>query len=291
MASNNGYLEWICCEHERASLREDPVPDRISTTTGVAKFIGDVRVDYEGVHARVGKCAPYRVPGTDGVVLSSKLGGFVGQCSVVVSVGGSSVNIKVFANGSLQCTGVKHPRTGVAAIRVVAAFCVGSMEGAGPRVSPTGPWRVGLYRTVNINRGHRLGYEVCRDKLYRVLRTRGLVVDYEPAKYPGVVVKYFYNRHNRRRDGLCHCYDDHPCGMGGVRKQCLKRHGDGHEVGVCRRMSVSIFRSGSMLFTGSRTFRQLHEITEHILGICRRHRTDIEEKPFELEATPDNFEF
>ena len=146
-----------------------------------------------------------------------------------------------------------------------------------------------MYRTVNMNSTHSLGFKVRREELFRILKTLGMLVLYDSTHYPGVNLKYMYNAHNRCRDGRCHCYDGE---VGEDRgKKCIKTRGDGNALRQCRPITVSIYNSGSILFTGTRNYAQLREAYRFIMRVCREHRSSVEADAFELEPTTDDIGF
>lgn len=362
------FLDMLACPMERASLVSRCGPDgdlilprglRLSTTTSVSTMTSPV--DFAKVHAyvvseldagrRIRLECSYAGAGVGadtgadtGVdtetwtteVLSARVGGFAGQCTVVVRVPSAragtvhrDVNIKIFHNGSLQCTGVDHPESGVRAVLAVPLLCraaaaLGSgAPGTGSGAPPSSLPRVVGYRTVNTNSAYRLGFEVDREALHTLLSERyGLLVLYDPTLYPAVNAKFFFNTSNARHDGRCMCYsgrdDDDGDGLdtgtgtgteerrrrrrlgrprtttrpvaGVEQRVCIHRGGSGDGPENCRRVTVSIFRSGSTLFTGARNCEQIYRVFSFIMDVCRRHRDLIEVRHAAIAPTVDGGE-
>ena len=289
------YLMFIGCPNERRALCTSSPPRelRISTTTSVGK-IKDAKIDYKRLHELLSE--PGRLPlpirlGDGSVVATAiitrtKIGGFAGQCSVVVSLDGARhVNVKIFHNGSLQCTGVDTPATGVLAIRAAYALCgrlsvLRSMNDTRPVV--------GAYRTVNINATYSLGHRINRQALYTVLVGYGMLVQYDPAFHAGVLLKHFTNTSFPEEDGICHCREGNT--EPALQPPCIGKKGAGYRPGECRQITITIFQSGRMLINGARTYLQLRESFYCALAIFRRHLSEIRAADFSLEPTAEAFD-
>lgn len=285
-SSSPSYMQCLSCPHERHALEHVSVPEgaTISTTTSVARLgDGSVRVDYQALHQFVQKNTPFVSPSDTGAVITtSKLGGFAGQVTVNVATNGRNVNVFLFHNGSVKCTGVDHPRTGVRALHALLEIC--KAAGVLKCQDPTS-CKVERYRTVNINSAFHLNYEVDRTALFKLLKLDyNLLSLYDPTQYPGVNTKYFYNVFNRIRDGRCHCCDDNEDSN---RTHCVSRKGDGNSRYACRRITVTVFRSGIIIFTGARNYSQLRDAFECITGICSRHMDSIRMMEFNLVPDAD----
>ena len=66
---------------------------------------------------------------------------------------------------------------------------------------------------------------------------------YEPCIYPGVNIKYYYNKDTNH--GICNCS-----------MRCNGK-GDGYGNGCCKRVTIVVFMSGEVIITGARTRDQL----------------------------------
>lgn len=299
------YVSYIGCEHERAALlnTSPPAEARISTTTAVAK-VHNARITHEALYERL--MAPGALPmeiDATATATAAKIGGFVGQCSVVFHMrcSGRNVNVKMFHNGSLQLTGVDRPRTGVAAIRAAFELCrrVGVLVAHAEAPPPS----VGSYTTVNINTTYDLGFRVDRLRLYRILSDEyGLLAQYEPAFHAGVLLKFFSNTARpagSAADGLCHCRallrarareGGAAAATGEDAPLCIDRRGKGYAPGQCRRITVTFFQSGRVLVNGARTYRQLRETFYFVVGLCAEHVDRIRVEQFRLRPTESDFD-
>lgn len=187
-----------------------------------------------------------------------------------------TVNMKVFQNGNVQMTGLKHVKQGPLVIdalvrtihhldgegggydendKILKRSKPDEDEGAsGIRKPPDQQYRVCL-----INSDFALGFMINREKLYDVLMNdTGVSCCYEPCIYPGVKIQYFWNADadaDAARgvggdvvsgDGTCTCPE-----------RCSGK-GTGRGRGDCRRITISVFRSGCVIITGARAYRQLN---------------------------------
>ena len=274
-------MSFLGCKFECQSLHSDSPPraTKISTTTSTARICtGIQRVDHKALYEYVVSNRPCKTNDTGATIVDVKRNKFAGQTTLVVQTGGRLINIFVFHTGSLKLTGVDHPRTGVRATRAVLDVCRSAGVLTHPLVS-----RVQLYKTVCINSSYKLNYEVDRTTLFRILLEQyGLLTIYDSTNYPGVIIKYFYNVVNDKCDGLCHCYDG-----SGENKECKSVKGDGCSRFACRRITATVFRSGTIILTGARNYTQLRQVFDCVTRICKLHREMIEVPVFDLLPTDE----
>ena len=79
--------------------------------------------------------------------------------------------------------------------------------------------------------------------------------------------KYYYNENAVVKNGVCKC------------PKFCNGQGDGSDIGLCKRITIAIFQTGSIIITGARTQRQLDEAYEFINKILMKHSRDVI-KPF-----------
>ena len=99
------------------------------------------------------------------------------------------------------------------------------------------------YRIVLINCDFELEKNIDRYKLHNEIIKNNYYSSYEPCSYPGVNIKYFINTNNT--NGICCC----DCMCDG------KGNGDGH--GDCKRVTIAVFKSGSIIITGGQNVDQI----------------------------------
>ena len=106
-------------------------------------------------------------------------------------------------------------------------------------------------RDINYTKLNRLfinfvvDYKIDRNMLHRHIINMDMFSSYEPLIYPGVNIKYFYNRDYT--DGICKC--------------SFNCNGKGNSLGDgnCKRITIAVFMSGSIIITGANNTDQLLE--------------------------------
>jgi TATA-box binding protein (TBP) (component of TFIID and TFIIIB) len=109
--------------------------------------------------------------------------------------------------------------------------------------------------TVLINSDLSINHNINLKKMSKVLRNLGLYNSYEPDEYHGVLTKYYYNLNNTVQ-GICNC-DIH----------CSTRE----KHSICTKITISIFRPGSIIITGARNLTQLMSAHDLILKVLKEN--------------------
>lgn len=119
--------------------------------------------------------------------------------------------------------------------------------------------------TVMINSDFSVNFNINLKKMTKILKKRGLFNTYEPDEHSGVNVRYYYNPLNVMQ-GFCGC-DPH----------CSTRE----KRAICTKITVLIFRPGSIIITGSRSLEQLKAVHSLIIDVLKENMTAImiEDKP------------
>lgn len=86
----------------------------------------------------------------------------------------------------------------------------------------------------------------------------------EKTIYQGVNAKYFYNTNNHGT-GVCAC---------GLPTFC-KGQGTGDGKGECKRITMSIFRTGKIIITGARTMDQIEEAYRFLNRVFDTHKDTV----------------
>ena len=173
------------------------------------------------------------------------------------------VNIKLFQNGGFQMTGITSEEMAQSAIqKLILMNCAnGNSKGIWPSV-PT----ITKFCVCMMNSDYKVGKIIRRDKLYRILvETFGLRCSYEPAMYQGVNTKFFWNN-TRTADsppGICACPT--PC-IG---------NGSGYGIGNCKKITISPFRTGSVIITGGHNMTQLTDAYNFINSVIKENMKEV----------------
>lgn len=112
-----------------------------------------------------------------------------------------------------------------------------------------------------INTDYSLNRDIQQDTLHKLfMEEYNLFSMLEKTIYQGVNAKYFYNTNNKGT-GVCACGADSFC----------KGQGTGDGKGECKRITMSIFRTGKIIITGARTMEQIQEAYDFLNGVFERH--------------------
>ena len=196
--------------------------------------------------------------------ISSKC--FFNQSTLVVrrkhptAPGWKEVNLKLFANGSVQMTGIASEEFGVETLNWLITE-VTKLERS--------PWG-GKPSVVNfnkqlINSDFSVGCHLRRDKLHEIItRQYSIFSILESTIYQGVNTKYYYNETgDKTKPGQCSC------------KEFCQGQGNGEGEGQCKRITISFFQTGNIIITGARHMKQINEAYEFVKKFLIRHAAEI----------------
>lgn len=172
------------------------------------------------------------------------------------------VNVKMFANGGIQMTGVPDEK-----------FAQGALEWLmdelqkinGSTIFSSQP-SLNKFSTQLINSDYDIGYNIKRESIHQILsRTYGLFSTFEGTIYQGVNTKYYYNEANNdpAKAGQCIC------------KGKCKGQGSGQGEGECKRITMSIFQTGKIIITGARYFHQIEEAYRFLNKVFVDHADEV----------------
>ena len=196
--------------------------------------------------------------------ISSKC--FFNQSTLVVrrkhptQAGWKEVNLKLFANGSVQMTGIASEEFGVETLNWLIAE-VDKLE-----ESPWGgkPSIVNFNKQL-INSDFSVGCHLRRDKLHEIItRQYSIFSILESTIYQGVNTKYYYNESgDKTKPGQCSC------------KEFCQGQGNGEGEGQCKRITISFFQTGNIIITGARHMKQINEAYEFVKQFLVKHAVEI----------------
>lgn len=169
------------------------------------------------------------------------------------------VNIKLFANGGFQMTGITSEEYS----KNVLHWLINIMNGLSKKLSDK-DFSIAKFSVQLLNSDYKMNALVRRDELHRILVNQyKLFSTLETTIYQGINTKYYYNEQSLRKNGICWC--DKPC----------NGQGDGKELGNCKRITIAIFQTGSVIITGARNQKQLDESYEFINKIIKNHSFEV----------------
>lgn len=175
--------------------------------------------------------------------------------------GFKEVNMKLFENGGFQMTGVTSEEFS----RKVVEWLIEALK-ALPNPISKEPLTIKKFAIQLLNSDYKMNTMVKRDELHRLLTsTYRLFSTLETTIYQGVNTKYYYNEESplTALRGICNC--PRPC----------TGQGDGKSIGACKRVTISVFQTGSVIITGARNRAQLDEAYDYINMILRRHASEV----------------
>ena len=184
-----------------------------------------------------------------------------------------SANIKVFRNGNVQMTGLKHIEQGTWVIN----YLIQSIKEMDVKaradnceeliVDDIHTMKPAAYQICLINSDFRIGFDIKRDKLCKILQTEyGVLSSYEPCIYPGVKVQYCWNEMHKPQSGVCSCIG--PC----------HGKGTGFGDGKCKRITIAVFQSGCIIITGAQTCNQIDMAYDFICEAIHTHKEEIQKQ-------------
>lgn len=125
------------------------------------------------------------------------------------------------------------------------------------------------YNITLINSDFYIGFKLNRTNVYEyILNNCGLLCDYDPCIYQGVLIKFYWNSTKKIQDGKCNCTI--PC----------NGKGDGNSNGECRKITVSVFQSGNIIITGKCCREELNYIYNYIVDILHKNSDELKQVSF-----------
>jgi hypothetical protein len=118
-----------------------------------------------------------------------------------------------------------------------------------------------------INTDYALNKFINQDVLHKILINEyNLFSMLEKTIYQGVNTKFFYNVRNPGM-GICQC------------QTFCKGQGTGEGEGECKRITMSIFRTGRIIITGARQLKQIESAYEFLNHVFDKHHSRVLYEP------------
>lgn len=170
------------------------------------------------------------------------------------------VNIKLFANGGIQMTGI----TGLDFARITLDWLLPILSKLPTPMSASNLF-VKILKIQMINSDYHVNATIHRDNLHQIISERyGLFSSLEKLIHQGVNIKYYYNTARTvGRPGICNC--EKPC----------DGKGEGDALGACKKITILAFQTGDIIVTGARERKQLDEAYDFMNQILKFHARDI----------------
>jgi TATA-box binding protein (TBP) (component of TFIID and TFIIIB) len=165
------------------------------------------------------------------------------------------VNVKLFANGGIQMTGV----TSEPFARRAMEWLLQTIQSLPESPFPSPP-SIQRFSIQLINTDYAINKFINQDALHKILINEyNLFSMLEKTIYQGINTKFFYNTRDPGQ-GICQC------------KQFCKGQGTGEGEGECKRITMSIFRTGKIIITGARQIHQIDAAYDFLNRVFDRHQ-------------------
>lgn len=185
---------------------------------------------------------------------------FDNQATFLIAPKGYVINTKVFKNGNVQMTGVKVHEDGVACVNTIVQTAQALCASGIPVAETPDQMQCVNYKICMINSDFKVPFKINNRVLQNYLNEAFDIVSiYEPCIYPGVKILYYWNADKTSNDGVCRC-----------KPSCNKK------VGTCKKITIAVFQSGSVIVTGATTIPMLNDAYKYISSWLMTHRIMVE---------------
>lgn len=217
--------------------------------------------------------------------VSTKKSRFDNQITVIYRYSSDYMpNVKIFKNGNIQLTGIKD-------IGHTAVICNKIIENI-RHIYQAVDKQIIITNYTDLNPLDRLAYlnfkirmintdfkiytdsaylqrfSIKRKELHNLLISQKYnnKSSFQPGIYQGVKLEYFWNANSPLKNGICNCA-----------KNCFGKN-SGYGDGNCKKVTVAIFESGSILITGGITFEQVDDAYNYICGIIKENKNTLKKQ-------------
>ena len=193
---------------------------------------------------------------------------FYNSCSIIVkgALNLKCVNIKLFNNGKITLTGSKNEMDGYHSCCVLLNEMKKEKDIFTDMIEKEiNELKIINYRITMINSDFDTNFKIDLLKLLNILNTneKELFTKFNPEKYRGLIIGYYWNLEKKHQDGKCLC------------KSKCNGKGNGLGDGQCKKITISVFKSGSIIITGGRLVKQIEDAYSSINTILKENYHDI----------------
>jgi len=193
---------------------------------------------------------------------------FYNSCSIIVkaALDIKCVNIKLFNNGKITLTGSKYETDGYYASKVLLEEMKKNKD-IFPDIDENYIDKIFIdnYKITMINSDFNTNFKIDLIKLLSILNVneKDLFTKFNPEKYRGLIIGFYWNTEKNIQDGKCLC------------KSRCNGKGTGTGDGQCKKITISIFKSGSVIITGGRLVKQIDDAYIKINNFLKENYYDI----------------
>ena len=193
---------------------------------------------------------------------------FYNSCSIIVKASQNikCVNIKLFNNGKISLTGSKYEFDGYhACIVLLEEMKKQKLIFTDMIEEDINKTKIENYKITMINSDFHTNFKIDLLKLLNILNTheKELFTKFNPEKYRGLIIGYYWNTDKKEQNGRCTC------------KTKCNGKGCGTGDGQCKKITISLFKSGSIIITGGRLVKQIEDAYNSINNILKEYYHDI----------------
>jgi TATA-box binding protein (TBP) (component of TFIID and TFIIIB) len=172
--------------------------------------------------------------------------------------GWKEVNVKLFANGGIQMTGVTSEEFAKETLDWLLNTFISLPDFPFDKEPSISKFSVQL-----INTDYSLDKYINQENLHQLLVNKyNLFSMLEKTIYQGVNTKFFFNKSDIS-NGTCTC------------SKFCKGQGTGDGDGECKRITMSIFRTGKIIITGARKFEQIEAAYNFLNKVFDAHKDEV----------------
>lgn len=197
---------------------------------------------------------------------------FYNSCSIIAKgeKNRKCVNIKLFNNGQITLTGAKDELDGFKACEYLLnelkkhddIFIDSSKEDINNSI-------IDNFRITMINSDFNTNFKIDLLKLLDILNNleEDRFIKFNPAVYRGLMIGFFWNKNKKIQNGCCNC----PVKCTGKKKKVKDKDKDTS----CKKITISIFKSGSVIITGGYLKEQIEDAYKFINELFKTYYHDI----------------
>ena len=190
--------------------------------------------------------------------------------------------MKIFKNGNIQITGIKEKNIVETIINLIIEeikrIYIDDKEIVSNNDIELISFKKFVIRMINTDfktytdETHLNKFLIKRKVLHKILISDlyNNKCSFEPGRYHGVKLEYFWNTSKKELNGICEC-----------EKHCFGK-GSGCGMNNCKKITIAIFESGSILITGGISFEQIDEAYSYITKILNKHKNEIQKSDLNL---------
>ena len=191
-------------------------------------------------------------------------------------------NLKIFKNGNIQITGIKEKKIVEDIINLIIEE-IKKIYNQNKEITPNNDielisFKKFVIRMINTDfktytdENYLNKFLIKRKVLHKILISDlyNNKCSFEPGRYHGVKLEYFWNTSKKELNGICEC-----------EKHCFGK-GNGDGINNCKKITIAIFESGSILITGGISFNQIDEAYNYITKIINKHKNEIQKSDLNL---------